>query len=107
MEGVTINGVTKNYFYTKVPLVNLGAVSGTVKLTITGTSEKGSVIGNGDANTGNVYGGGDASMVSDTTDPANAKTIVTLKGKTEVKGNVFGGGNQGYVSGSTIVNIEQ
>ena len=107
VEGVTINGVTKNYFYTKVPLVNLGAVSGTVSLTITGTNEKGSVIGTeGDANTGNVYGGGDASMVSDTTDPANAKTIVTLKGKTEVKGNVFGGGNQGYVSGSTTVNIE-
>ena len=96
------------YFYTEIPLDNLGAVSGLVTLTITGTSEKGSVIGTtGDTTTGNVYGGGDASAVNNTSKPADASTTVTLKGNTEVLGNVFGGGNRGMVSGSTTVNIQE
>lgn len=97
----------KNYYYTEIPLVNLGAVSGTVRLTITGSDEKGSVIGTvGDATTGHVYGGGDASKVFNETNPANASTIVTISGNTDVRGNVFGGGNNGEVSGSTTVNIK-
>ena len=86
---------------------NLGSVTGSVNLTITGTNEKGSVIGTADdADTGNVYGGGDESYVNNTTNPATASTTVILSGKTEVLGNVFGGGNNGFVSGSTTVNIE-
>ena len=96
----------KSYYYTEIPLDNLGTVSGLVTLTITGTNEKGSVIGiEGDNTTGHVYGGGDASAVKNTTTPANASTIVNIKGNTEVKGNVFGGGNEGEVTGSATVNI--
>lgn len=98
----------KKYYYTEVSLENLGAVSGTVTLTITGSDEKGSVIGTeGDDTTGNVYGGGDASAVINTTTPATASTIVNISGKTLVRGNVFGGGNKGEVSGSATVNIQQ
>ncbi len=93
----------KNYFYTEIPLTNLGAVSGAVTLTITGNS----IIGTeGDNTTGNVYGGGDQSQVKDTTSPENASTTVRISGNTEIKGSVFGGGNQGDVSGSTQVIIE-
>ena len=96
----------KSYYYTEIPLDNLGTVSGLVTLTITGTNEKGSIIGiEGDNTTGHVYGGGDASAVKNTTTPANASTIVNIKGNTEVKGNVFGGGNEGEVTGSATVNI--
>lgn len=96
---VTIDGDTRNYFYTEVSLNNLGAVSGAVSLTITGTDNKGSVVGN-------VYGGGDASTVSNSTDPDNASTTVTITGNTTILGDVFGGGNRGDVSGSVTVNIE-
>jgi hypothetical protein len=96
------------YFYTEVPLNNLGTVSGLVTLTISGTSEKGSKIGTvGDTSTGNVFGGGEMSAVYNSSTPANASTIVNLQGKTEVLGNVFGGGNEGLVSGSTTVNIRE
>lgn len=106
VTNVTIDGKTKNYYYTEASLANLGAVSGTVSLTITGSDEKGSVIGTeGDNTTGNVYGGGDASTVSNTSNPASASTIVNINGKTEIFGNVFGGGNEGEVSGSATVNI--
>ena len=96
-------GVDYDYFYTEIPLDNLGAVSGTVTLTIKGNSKVGTV---GDSNTGHVYGGGDQSEVRNSTTPANASTIVNIEGDTEVLGNVYGGGNQGFVSGSTTVNIE-
>ncbi|MBO6032755.1 MAG: chitobiase/beta-hexosaminidase C-terminal domain-containing protein [Prevotella sp.] len=92
----------KNYFYTEKSLENLGAVSGTVTLTITGDSEIGT---EGDNTTGNVYGGGDASAVKNDTTPANASTTVNISGNTLVRGNVFGGGNRGEVSGSATVNI--
>ena len=75
-----------------------------VSLTIGGNS----VIGTaGNAEKGNVYGGGDESAVSNAITPADANTIVTLKGNTQVLGNVFGGGNEGVVSGSATVNIGQ
>ena len=99
VTGVTIDGDTRNYFYTEVSLDNLGAVSGAVSLTITGTDNKGSVVGN-------VYGGGDASTVSNSTDPDNASTTVNIQGNTTVMGDVFGGGNRGDVSGSVTVNIQ-
>ena len=107
VENVTIDGVAKNYFYTEVPLENLGAVSGAVTLTITGSNDKGSEIGTlNDSSTGNVYGGGDASTVSSSSNPAGASTTVNIQGKTTVRGDVFGGGNRGDVSGSVTVNIK-
>ena len=86
-----------NYFYTEEPLVNLGAVSGAVTLTINGNSN----IGH------DVFGGGDSSAVINTTNPANASTTVKLQGNAQVQGNVFGGGNRGLVSGTATVNVEQ
>ena len=83
---------------------NLGSVAGNVTLTITGTSEKGSVIGTqGDNSTGNVYGGGDASYVTG----SDHNVTVTLAGKTTITGSVYGGGNEGLVEGSTEVNIQE
>ena len=111
-----LNGMTQNermaspayqkdgkwYCYTWNSLENLGAVLNAVSLTITD-----SYIGTvGKNNTGNVYGGGDASAVSNTTNPANASTTVTLRGSTTVLNNVFGGGNKGKVDGDTRVRIE-
>ena len=111
-----LNGMTQNermaspayqkdgkwYCYTWNSLENLGAVLNAVSLTITDSS-----IGTvGKNNTGNVYGGGDASAVSNTTNPANASTTVTLRGSTTVLNNVFGGGNKGKVDGDTRVRIE-
>ena len=75
---------------------NLGTVTGTVALTLDGTTV-----------TGSVYGGGDQSTVSNPTTPTNAQTEVTIKGASQILGNVFGGGNQGLVSGSATVNIEE
>ena len=86
-----------NYFYTEEPLVNLGAVSGAVTLTINGNSN----IGH------DVFGGGDSSAVINTTNPANASTTVKLQGNAQVQGNVFGGGNRGLVSGTATVNVEE
>ncbi len=100
-----VNG--KNYFYTEIPLDNLGAVSGAVSITITGSSIIGTLVeDNLVEGTGDVYGGGDASAVTNTSNPANASTIVNISGNTEVLGSVFGGGNQGDVSGNTTVNIQ-
>ena len=85
----------KNYYYTEVPLENLGAVSGAVSLTIKGNSR----IDN------NVYGGGDASAVINTTTPTKASTTVNIMENAIINGDVFGGGNQGEVSGSAKVNV--
>ena len=92
-----------HYILTTADMSSLGTVTGTVSLTIGDDSKIGTVD---DAKTGNVYGGGDESAVSNTTTPANASTIVTLQGNTEVLGNVFGGGNEGVVSGTATVNIQ-
>ena len=108
----TARAIDKNnhILYTNLDLseTNLGSVSGAVTLTITTSGENGeTIIGtNGVSTTGYVYGGGDASTVNNTTNPTEASTTVTIKGKTTVRGNVFGGGNKGIVSGSTTVNIE-
>ena len=92
----------KWYCYTWNSLENLGAVLNAVSLTITNSN-----IGTeGDIDTGNVYGGGDASAVSNTTNPTNASTTVTLTGTTTVLGSVFGGGNKGIVDGNTQVIIQ-
>ena len=84
-------------------LENLGAVSGTVTLTIKGSSKIGT---DNVSDTGNVYGGGDQSEVRNNTNHANASTFVNIEGNAEVLGNVYGGGNKGDVSGSTTVNIK-
>ena len=79
----------------------LGTVTGQVTLTVTGTNNKGSMIGTeNDPTTGYIYGGGDESAV-------NGSITVNLMGNATVLGSVFGGGNQGNVSGSTEVNIKE
>lgn len=97
-------GVDHDYFYTEIPLDNLGAVDGNVTLTLNGTTKVGyDEDGNPVAGGGHVYGGGDASAVTG----AGHNVTVTLKGNTIVNGSVFGGGNNGKVEGSTIVNVEE
>ena len=106
-HGTTSSPVTVNpnsdtaWFYTELPLDNLGTVSSTATLTIKGNSEIGTILQNGSLkpNTGNVYGGGDQSAVS-------GSTTVILKEGATVLGNVYGGGNQGAVGGSSEVKIQ-
>lgn len=87
---------------------NLGSVSGSVTLTITGNS----VIGTaGDTTKGNVFGGGEQSyvtpsIVNNKPEANTGNTEVNIQGNTQVLGNVFGGGDNGEVQGSTKVNIE-
>lgn len=88
------------YFYTEIPLENLGAVSNNVTLVITGNSTIGTVEGgNLVENTGNVFGGGDQSAVT-------GNTSVYLQDNTQVLGNVYGGGNNGSVNGDSEVVIQ-
>ncbi len=82
-----------SYFYTEVPLNNLGAVNGDVTLTLNGGTNV----------SGSVYGGGDASAVTG----SDHTVTVKLQGNTTVEGDVFGGGNMGMVSGTTTVKIEE
>lgn len=100
----TVGG--KNYFFTEVPLVNLGAVDGNVTLTLDGNTTVNCNVFKEDGtidNTkkGGVYGGGDASSVKG----AEHTVTVNLNGNVTVNGNVFGGGNEGLVEGNTTVNI--
>lgn len=90
-----------NYYYTEIPLVNLGTVEGNVTLTIKGNSTIGTLLENGTLKpkTGNVFGGGDESAV-------DGSIVVKLHDGTHVYGNVFGGGNEGAVSGDSSVTIE-
>ena len=95
------------YFYTEIPLNNLGAVNGDVTLTLDGSTKVECKVFNEDGSidntkTGGVYGGGDASAVTG----SGNKVTVNLQGNATVNGNVFGGGNMGLVEGSTKVNIE-
>ncbi len=94
----------KNYFYTEIPLDNLGTVSGNVTLTINGVT---TTVGE------SVYGGGEESVVNgNTTVTVTGGTIGTTgKGGAEY-GNVYGGGKgkeddvtAGIVKGSTTVSI--
>lgn len=95
-QGVNHN---ENYIFTQVPLVNLGAVSDSVTLTINGKSTIGTlengVVKHG---TGNVFGGGDESAVG-------GSTLVKILDRTRVFGNIYGGGNRGKVTGDTKVII--
>ena len=86
---------TNHILYTTEDLTSLGTVSGTVTLTLDGSTVN-----------QNVYGGGEQSTVYNTTTASDARTIVTIKGGSQIAGDVFGGGKKGDVSGSTQVNIE-
>ena len=102
--------ISGGYFYTEVPLTNLGSVSGNVTLNIEGTTL---VDGNEyninttdlsyslrQASVGGVFGGGDESKVSGT-----AKTVQVNINNGTVN-NVFGGGNNGDVASRVEVNVE-
>ena len=73
-------------FFTEVPLVNLGTVTGNVDFTIKGNSTVG----------GSIFGGGDESTVG-------GNTLVKVLDHTKVFGNIYGGGNMGTVDGNTKV----
>ena len=75
-------------FFTEVPLVNLGTVTGNVDFTIKGGSKVG----------GSIFGGGDESAV-------NGNTLVKVLDQTKVFGNIYGGGNIGKIGGNTKVII--
>ena len=95
-------GEDHDYYYTEIPLDNLGAVNGNVTVTLKGTTKVGyDEDDNPVAGGGHVYGGGDASAVTG----SGNKVTVNLEENTKVLGNVFGGGNEGPVEGSTEVNI--
>ena len=91
----------KNYFYTEIPLDNLGTVSGDVALTINGTTTVGESI----------YGGGEESVVNgNTTVTVTGGTIGTTGKGGATWGNVYGGGkgkdddvNAGLVKGNTNI----
>ena len=93
----------KNYFYTEIPLDNLGTVSGNVTLTIKGTTTVGESI----------YGGGEESVVNgNTTVTVTGGTIGTTGKGGATWGNVYGGGKgkekdtaAGLVKGNTNVRI--
>lgn len=94
--GFINEGDGKEYYFTTVPLENLGSVSGNVTLTLKGTSKVGT---EGHLQTGSVFGGGDQSKV-------NGSTTVKLQGNANVLGNVYGGGNNGEVGGDSEVKIQ-
>ena len=113
----------KNYFYTEIPLTNLGAVSGNVTLTINGATttvgksvygggEESSVGGNtevtvtggtigtpnlGGAEYGNVYGGGKGKEDDVTAGIVKGSTTVSISGSPAILHNVYGGGAYGSV----------
>ena len=99
----------EKYFYTEEPLTNLGSVSGTVTLTIEGSTSVG----------GSVFGGGEESGVDGNTEvKVTGGTIGTKKEDGTVLGgaeygNVYGGGKgkednetAGLVKGNTNVIIQ-
>lgn len=88
----TNNPAGDGIFFTEVPLVDLGKVTGNVDFTIKGNSTVG----------GSIFGGGDESTVS-------GNTLVKVLDQTKVFGNVYGGGNMGEVGGNTkvIINGQQ
>ena len=104
-------GEDYGYFYTEIPLDNLGSVTGNVILNIEGSTSvegKESEVDESwnvtyiepSEKTGGVFGGGDESTV-------NGNVTVTLKDEVQVHGDVFGGGNHGDVKGNATVNIEE
>ena len=99
-DGSTVFDEANHYILTNEDMDNLGSITGTATLTITGNSHIGPESGAADAKHGNVYGGGEESAVG-------GDTRVSILGTTHVKGNVYGGGNLGNVRGSTHVSIGQ
>lgn len=93
----------KAYFYTEIPLSNLGAVSKDVTLKIEGTTTVG----------GSVYGGGEESVVDGSTTVSVTGGTIGIAGKGGADyGNVYGGGKgkndnvkAGLVKGNTNVTI--
>ena len=86
---------TDHILYTNEDLTTLGAVTGTVTLTIDGASAVGD---NANANSGNVYGGGESS------DATSDVTVNVLNGSmTDVYGG--GKGQTTVVGGDVTVNI--
>jgi hypothetical protein len=91
--------------YTPISLVGLGEVSGSVTLTINGTTTVGK----------SVYGGGEESGVGGNTTVSVESGTIGVQGDGGVEyGNVYGGGKgkaknvtAGYVKGNTTVNISQ
>ena len=95
------------YCYTETPLINLGAVTGNVTLTIKGKTIVGTIEdGNLKAGTGNVYGGGDESAVIKNGSGEKGNATVILEEGATVYGNVYGGGNEGPVGGNSEVIIQ-
>ena len=101
--------VLNSHIHTSESLTGLGAVTGNITLTLTGTTKVGyDEEDNPVAGGGHVFGGGDSSAVKKKEGVADSgNTTVILQGNAEVLGNVFGGGNEGLVEGSTEVNIGQ
>ena len=99
------NNDGKNYFYTEIPLDNLGTVSGNVTLTINDATTVGE----------SVYGGGEESGVGGNTDINVTSGTIGTQGQGGAKwGNVYGGGkgkvgdkDAGNVKGNTTVSISQ
>ena len=94
------------YFYTEIPLQNLGAVQGNVTFILKGNTKVGHLDEHGDVVGGNVFGGGDFSAVIQNASHEKGNTIVKLQGETHVLGNVYGGGNRGPIGGDSKVIIE-
>ena len=85
-SGTTANPITtvgdKQYFYTEIPLDNLGTVSGNVTLNINGNTTVGK----------SVYGGGEDSTVGGDTEVTVNNGIIGTQGQGATDGNVYGGG---------------
>ena len=90
----------EHYIHTTVDMASLGTVAGNSTLTVTGSSQVGTILPDGSlkAGTGNVYGGGNEGVLQ-----GNSRVVVS--GSTVVNGNVYGGGNLGQVGGNTEVVI--
>jgi hypothetical protein len=94
----------KNYFFTEVPLENLGTVTGDVTLNIEGTTcvhgqvfdENGNEIAES-VDRGGAFGGGNSSDVTGNTN------VVMTSGT--VEGSVYGGANLAKVVGNTNVTV--
>ena len=116
----------KNYFYTEIPLDNLGTVSGDVTLNINGTTTVGKSVygggeesvvggntvvtvtggtigvqGEGGAEYGNVYGGGKGKEGEVTAGLVKGNANVTISGTPTIYHNIYGGGAYGSVGDFT------
>ncbi|MBO6027173.1 MAG: chitobiase/beta-hexosaminidase C-terminal domain-containing protein [Bacteroidales bacterium] len=92
----TSNPISGSNFFTEVPLINLGTVTGDATIILKGNTTIGT---DGVNTTGNVFGGGDQSAV-------DGNTFVMLQQGATVRGSVYGGGNNGPVNGNSEVIIQ-